>query len=130
TTFTSPMVGLNGADGGTISPDGTSLVFVATDALGKAQLWVRRLDAFSAQPLAGTDDAVFPFWSPDSRFLGFFAQGKLKTVAVAGGCPRPFVRCRRLQRWAAPGAATGSSCLADCRPKSSELPPTEGSPRP
>jgi eukaryotic-like serine/threonine-protein kinase len=50
-----------------------------------AQLWVRPLDSTAAQPLAGTDDAVFPFWSPDSRSLGFFAQGKLRVIDASGG---------------------------------------------
>ncbi len=68
-----------------LSPDGTRLAFVATLAGGAPQLWVRPLDSTAAQPLAGTDDAVFPFWSPDSRRLGFFAQGKLRIVDASGG---------------------------------------------
>src|SRR5438132_916430 len=69
----------------TVSPDGRRLAFIATDATGKTLLWVRPLDALVAQPLAGTDDARYPFWSPDSRFIGFFAGGKLKKVEVTGG---------------------------------------------
>ncbi|MFZ0737214.1 MAG: protein kinase [Candidatus Acidiferrales bacterium] len=68
-----------------LSPDGTKLAFVATPTGGAPQLWVRPLDSTAAQPLAGTDDAVFPFWSPDSRSLGFFAQGKLRIVDASGG---------------------------------------------
>jgi Tol biopolymer transport system component len=68
-----------------LSPDGTTLVIDATGAEGKRQLWVRRLDGFVVQPLAGTDDAMQPFWSPDSRFIGFFAEGKLKKVPASGG---------------------------------------------
>jgi eukaryotic-like serine/threonine-protein kinase len=68
-----------------LSPDGTKLVFVATTSGGTPQLWVRSLDSTAAQPLAGTEDASFPFWSPDSRSLGFFAEGKLKTIDAAGG---------------------------------------------
>jgi Tol biopolymer transport system component len=45
------------------------------------------LDQVAAQPLAGTDGATFPFWSPDSRFIGFFADGKLKRMDVSGGSP-------------------------------------------
>jgi len=71
----------------TISPDGRRLAFIARDAAGKDLLWVRPLDALTAQPLAGTDHAMLPFWSPDSRFLGFFAGGKLKKVEVTGGPP-------------------------------------------
>jgi len=75
-------------DGIAISPDGRSLAFAATDAAGKSQLYLRPLDALAAQPLAGTDGAAYPFWSPDNRFIGFFAKGKLKKVAASGGPPQ------------------------------------------
>ena len=68
-----------------LSPDGGKLSFVATDAAGKSQLWVRPLDSLSAQPLAGTEGASQPFWSADSRSIAFFADGKLKRVEAAGG---------------------------------------------
>ena len=68
-----------------LSPDGTKLAFVATAAGGAPQLWMRPMDSTAAQPLAGTDDAAFPFWSPDSRSLGFFAQGKLRIIDSSGG---------------------------------------------
>ena len=68
-----------------ISPDGRRLTFVAPTAEGKNLLWVRSLDAVSAQALAGTEGAYYPFWSPDSRFIGFFAGGKLKKIEAAGG---------------------------------------------
>jgi Tol biopolymer transport system component len=51
------------------------------------QLWLRPVGSVDARPLAGTDDGTFPFWSPDSRYIAFFAEGKLKKVAVAGGPP-------------------------------------------
>ena len=69
----------------TVSPNGLHLAFVATDTSGKSLLWVRPLDSFTAQPLTGTEGAAFPFWSPDSRFIGFFAAGKLKKIEVTGG---------------------------------------------
>jgi eukaryotic-like serine/threonine-protein kinase len=68
-----------------LSPDGAKLAFVASNSEEGAQLWVRSLSSATAQPLAGTEDADFPFWSPDSRFIGFFAAGKLKTVDAGGG---------------------------------------------
>ncbi|HEV8140801.1 MAG TPA: protein kinase [Pyrinomonadaceae bacterium] len=68
-----------------ISPDGLRLTFVATEAAGKTLLWVRPLDSTNAQQLPGTEDAALPFWSPDSRFIGFFAAGKLKKIEVASG---------------------------------------------
>jgi Tol biopolymer transport system component len=67
-----------------VSPDGRRLAFAAATG-GKDQLWVRALDALIPQALAGTEGARYPFWSPDSRFVGFFASGKLKKVAAAGG---------------------------------------------
>src|SRR5438128_5140321 len=68
-----------------ISPDGLRLAFVATDASGKTLLWIRPFDSINAQPLSGTEEATQPFWSPDSRFIGFFAGGKLKKIEVTGG---------------------------------------------
>ncbi len=59
-----------------ISPDGRHLAFRATDASGKSLLWVRPLDSLSAQPLPGSDEGAYPFWSPDSRFIGIFCPGK------------------------------------------------------
>ena len=70
-----------------ISPDGRRLVFTVVDASGVTRLWVRTLDTLAAQPLAGTENAMLPFWSPDSRFVAFFAEGRLKRAAVAGGAP-------------------------------------------
>ncbi len=72
-----------------VSPDGRILAFTGRAADGKRQLWVRPLDAVEAQPLPGTDDALEPFWSPDSRSIGFVSQGKLKRVELAGGRPQP-----------------------------------------
>ena len=51
-------------------------------------LWIRSLDSLAAQPLAGTEGGTLPFWSADSRTLGFFADGKLKTLEVSGGPAR------------------------------------------
>jgi len=71
-----------------LSPDGTRLAFVAVDQDGKSELWVRALAAHDAQRLAGTAGATFPFWSQDSRHIGFFAQRKLKTLDGATGAIR------------------------------------------
>ncbi|MGH9367295.1 MAG: TolB family protein, partial [Thermoanaerobaculia bacterium] len=68
----------------TLSPDGSQLAFTASNRQGETFLWVRRLDTSSATRLAGTEGASYPFWSPDSRFLGFFAEGKLKTIEASG----------------------------------------------
>ena len=72
-----------------VSPDGTRVAFVAADSSGKQLLWVRALDSLAAQPLLGTDEASQPFWSPDSRFIAFYAENKLlKKIAVSGGPPQ------------------------------------------
>ena len=68
-----------------LSPDGRRIVFGARTADGATPLWVRSLDALTAQPLAGTDGATFPFWSPDGQFIAFFADGKLKKIDASGG---------------------------------------------
>ncbi|HEV2351942.1 MAG TPA: protein kinase, partial [Terriglobia bacterium] len=76
-----------GTAGFAVSPDGLRLAYVASLPDGESVLWVRFLDSLQAQPLAGTEGAVLPFWSPDSRFIGFFAGGKLKKIEVSGGPP-------------------------------------------
>lgn len=68
-----------------LSPDGTMLAFSATSSDGKTLLWVRPMNLLEAHAIAGTDGLSFPFWSPDSRSIGFFASGKLKTVEVESG---------------------------------------------
>ncbi len=68
-----------------ISPDGTKLAFVSVDSNGRFMLWVRDLDSQAAEPIPGTDDALAPFWSPDSRFVAFTNNSSLKKVPVAGG---------------------------------------------
>ena len=70
-----------------ISPDGQTVAFTAQDASGKRMIYLRRIDSLVAQPLAGTEDGGYPFWSPDSRFIAFTVTGQLKKVAVAGGPP-------------------------------------------
>ena len=67
-----------------VSPDGAKVTFVATDSTGVSQLWVRELAASEARPIPGTQQATLPFWSPDSRFIGFFAERQLKKVDVSG----------------------------------------------
>ena len=67
-----------------ISPDGRRIAFTA-QASGSLMLWVRELDSLDARPLPGTETAAFPFWSPDSRSIGFFTPFKLKVVAASGG---------------------------------------------
>ena len=69
-----------------LSPDGRQLAYVATTE-GQSRVWVRLLDDTDARALAGTEGASFPFWAPDANAIGFFADGKLKRVDLAGGAP-------------------------------------------
>ena len=79
--FTSPAA---------VSPDGTRLVFAAQTPGRQHVLWIRPIHSLTAQPLAGTDGAAHPFWSPDGRFVGFFAESKLKKIDVgAPSAPGP-----------------------------------------
>jgi len=71
-----------------LSPDGLRLAFTGRDSSGKNLLWVRPLDSLDARALPDTDEAAYPFWSPDSHFMGFFAQGKLKKIDISGGRPQ------------------------------------------
>jgi Tol biopolymer transport system component len=68
-----------------IAPDGRRLAFVATTGDGRPRVWMRSLDTVTARPLAGTEGAARPFWSPDGRYVGFFAGAKLKTILANGG---------------------------------------------
>ena len=72
----------------TISPDGQRVAFTAATSEGKRLLWVRPLDSLIAQPLAATEGARSPFWSPDSRFIGYFANHKLLKIEASGGRPQ------------------------------------------
>ncbi len=71
-----------------LSSDGRQLAFVARGKDGRTALWVRSLGSTEAKELPGTVDARFPFWSPDGRRLGFFAQRRLKVIDLLGGSPR------------------------------------------
>ncbi|MCL4522996.1 MAG: protein kinase [Acidobacteria bacterium] len=80
-----------------LSPDGTRLALVAQDAKLQRQIYVRNIDQLQATPLAGTDGARDPFFSPDGTWIAFFAGGKLKKISVQGGAavtlcdaPAPF----------------------------------------
>jgi Tol biopolymer transport system component len=85
TTF--HVVGAN-VGGVALSPDGLRLAFGARDAEGAPRLWVRELRDLEPYPVPGGEGALFPFWSPDSRSIGFFARGKL-TVVEASPSPPP-----------------------------------------
>ena len=70
-----------------LSPDGEMLAFAATDATGQSSLWIRPLSSSDAQRLDQTEGALLPFWSPDSQYIGFWADSKLKKIRRSGGPP-------------------------------------------
>jgi eukaryotic-like serine/threonine-protein kinase len=90
-----------------LSPDGRCLAFAARGSDGIERLWIRALDSLGAQPLMGTESDYIPpfFWSPDSRFIAFYAAGKLKKIDVSGGPPQAI--------YDLPGYAMGGSWNQD-----------------
>ena len=67
------------------APDGSAIVFVANSPGADPMLWLRSIEQVAARQMPGTEHAQLPFWSPDSRWVGFFADGKLKKVPVSAG---------------------------------------------
>lgn len=83
-----PAHELIGANHAAFSPDGARLAFVAIDGQGRSAIWIRAIDSTTSTRLERTDGALWPFWSPDGRAMGFFADGQLKVVDLRGGAPR------------------------------------------
>jgi eukaryotic-like serine/threonine-protein kinase len=113
----------------TLSPDAKTLAFVATSPGGTAMLWVRPLDSLEARTLPGTEHAWGPFWSPNSRFIGFAAEGKLKTIDVNGGGPSVLCDAVALRggSWGRDGTIIFSP---DFRDRLYRVPASGGTPRP
>jgi serine/threonine-protein kinase len=111
-----------------LSPDGQRLAYVAAEN-GSQQLYLRALDSFEANAIPGTQEAEAPFFSPDGGWIAFFAEGKLKKVAIAGGAPITLADANIVQ----PGGVWGVNDTIVFRQKSSELaaiPAAGGSPQP
>ena len=70
-----------------LSQDGKNIAFLAAEAAGAPRIYLRPLGSIEARSLSGTDNAFAPFWSPDGRKLGFFADGKLRVIDIQGGAP-------------------------------------------
>jgi len=84
-TFAGPAIATVGVPQFALAPDGRSMVFVASIAGARPTLWVRPLQADEVRVIPGTDGADLPFWSPDSAWVGFFADGQLKKIPAGGG---------------------------------------------
>ena len=98
----------------TLSPDGRNLAFIAPGLNGRSQtVWIRPMDVLEPRSLPGTENALTPpFWSPDSRFIAFWAGGKLKKIDVTGGLPQEIVCGLQRRSLAARGIGMMSSCSA------------------
>ncbi len=111
-----------------VSPDGQKLLFTGRSADGKRQLWVRSLNASDAQLLPGTEDPMNPFWSPDSRSIGFASKGKLRRLDLNGGRPQELTDAVRFH-----GAAWSHTGVILFQPASSsdlfQIPDTGGQPQ-
>jgi Tol biopolymer transport system component len=83
----------NGDNPPAISPDGSKLAFTTLGQDGRVRIWIRDLDALDARVLAGTEEAIYLFWSPDSRFIGFSSGGELKKIAAVGGPAQTLCVC-------------------------------------
>lgn len=68
-----------------VSPDGSAIAYTAPTADADRVVWLRRIDTAETKALAGTEDAHYPFWSPDGESIGFFAHGRLKKVSIQSG---------------------------------------------
>ena len=79
------------------SPDGRSFAFVGTNEDGVTSLWTRALDSAETRPVPGTEGAQATFWSPDGRWIGFYADGRLKKVRASGGPPQTIASLPGLQ---------------------------------
>lgn len=94
-----------------LSPDGQRLAFTAVDSSGQRRLWTRSLTVTDERPLEGTEGAAFPFWSPDSRFVAFFAQGALRKIPAEGGAVAVVTDAAA----ASPGAWSGGNVIVFAR---------------
>ena len=120
---------VQGAGNISISPDGRAIVFVGSDASGEGGLFVRKLAEATPRPLAGTTGATYPFWSPDSKDVAFFADGKLKRVPAGGGDVDVICAASdgRGGTWGSGGAIVFAPTVASCL---MTVEPRGGAPRP
>ena len=113
-----------------VSPDGSRLAFSATDQNGVTKLWIRPLGSSESSPIAGTEDAAAPFWSFDSRSLGFFASGKLKTVELDNGTIQTLSDTTCTNSEGAWGEGGTILFTPHCQGPLNQIPASGGTPRP
>jgi Tol biopolymer transport system component len=113
-----------------VSPNGKELAFSATDQKGVTSIWVRPLGGGKAKALAGTEDGSRPFWSPDGQSLGFFADAKLKTVAVESGTVQTLGEAPCADRGGAWSSQNVILFIPQCGGPIDSIPATGGTSRP
>ncbi len=107
-TISLPPNTTGGAGGLALSRDGRSLAIALRDQSGRSRIWMRSLDGNEFQPVAGTEDATTPFWSPDASQLAYFGPGKLMRISRSGGAPIAIADINGL-----PGVGLGREISAD-----------------
>lgn len=117
----------NSVGGIALSPDGRTAAFVAT-ANGRIGLWIRPLDGTAARLIPGTEGAAYPFWSPDSKSVGFFGAGKLQRVDLAGGAP--WTICSASQARGGAWSTDGQIIFGNPASGLSRVPASGGAPSP
>jgi eukaryotic-like serine/threonine-protein kinase len=105
-----------------VSPDGRRIAFTARDADDRSLLWVRDLDSLDPYVIPGTEEASFPFWSPDGRRLGFFSYGSVKVVEASPSAPPPASLAPVLEARGGSWAPDGTIVFAPGGPLATGLP--------
>jgi Tol biopolymer transport system component len=125
--YTIPAGDLPALESPRVSRDGRQIAYVASKTNGPRAIWIQPLDGEPPREVPGTSGASSPFWSPDGRSLGFFAEGALKRVELAGGAPQRLVTADDLLEatWSSTGIIVFSQRYA-----LSQVPATGGTPSP
>jgi Tol biopolymer transport system component/predicted Ser/Thr protein kinase len=116
-----------GSGGIALSPDGTTAAY-AVSFMGRSGLWLRTLDGTVVRPLLGTEGAYSPFWSPDSKSLGFFAEGKLRRIDLTSGAPTTI--CNAFTGRGGAWTGDGRILFADLATGILQVPASGGTPSP
>jgi eukaryotic-like serine/threonine-protein kinase len=117
------------ADMPRIAPDGSTICYTSTDSSGRRRLWLRNIDSDEAKPIPGTDDAMYPFWSPDGKRIGFYAQRKLRSIARDGSSPVTISALAAFDGTAAWGSTGEIVYSPENRAPLFSIPASGGSPR-